>query len=97
MSNLQINATIIELDGNKTHYEVRLEWIPRAGELINLYSSKDDVEDYPPNHHYKVVQVKHSIDHITEKTKAVLRSQEGSHFVNIYVKNYTDPLFNNEQ
>jgi hypothetical protein len=95
MSNLPINAIITELDGNETYYEVRLEWIPRAGELINLHSFKDQVEECQPNHHYKVVQVKHSIYDITEKNKAVPHSQEGMHSVNIYVKNSTDPLFNN--
>jgi hypothetical protein len=97
MSNLPINAHIFELDEKKqtTYYEVRLEWIPRAGDLIKLHSYDDQVKGLLPEHYYEVVRVIHSIDDITEKNKAIPQSLDGMHFVNIYVKNSADPLFNN--
>ena len=96
MSNLPINARIFELDekNQPTYYEVRLEWIPRAGDLISLHSFADQVKGLLPEHYYEVVRVIHSIHDITEKTKAIPQSLDGMHFVDIYVKNSAHPLFN---
>jgi len=76
-----INGNICEIDG--AYYPVVLKWIPRPGELINLFSFLDQASDHPHHHDYEVVHVVHELHDIA---KGEERSQTGHHFVQIYVK-----------
>ncbi len=73
-----VNANIKEVDG--AHYPVRLNWVPRIGELIDLYSLMDTSTGDPPVHQYEVVQVVHRLYDVTEKV------QKGFHFITVFVK-----------
>jgi hypothetical protein len=88
MAELPINANISELGG--ALYEVRLQWVPRVGELIDLYSFVDTVAHQPPAHRYEVVQVIHRLHDVTDKTDL---GRDGHHFVRILVKRSTSHLF----
>ena len=50
MAELPINANISEVDG--AYYPVRLLWVPRVGELIDLYSFIDTVDHNQPAHRF---------------------------------------------
>jgi hypothetical protein len=78
MAELPINANISEIDG--AYYPVQLKWVPRVGELIDLWSFIDQVGNYPPMHHYEVVQVVHKLYDVTD------HAREGHHFVTVYVR-----------
>ena len=78
MAELPINANISEIDG--AHYPVRLEWVPRVGELIDLYSFIDTSTGQPPAHRYEVVQVVHQLYDVTDK------EPKGHHFITVHVK-----------
>jgi len=73
------NANISEIDG--PYFPVHLQWIPRVGELIDLWSSLDAASGYPPFHWYEVVQVVHKIHDVSNKTGG-----EGAHFVTVVVR-----------
>ena len=81
MADLPINANIAEIDG--AYYQVRLEWVPRIGELIDLWSFKDQADNLPPAHRYEVVQVIHKIHDVTDKLPD---RQDGAHFVTVLVR-----------
>jgi hypothetical protein len=81
MAELPINANISEIDG--AFYPVRLEWVPRVGELIDLWSFADEAASHPPGHRYEVVQVVHKLHDLTEKSHV---AREGYHFVTVYVR-----------
>ncbi len=80
-----VNATIKEVDG--AHYPVRLNWVPRIGELIDLYSLIDASTGDPPDHQYEVVQVVHRLYDVTKK------EPEGFHFITVFVKPSSASLF----
>ena len=82
MSDLPINANICEVDGG-AYYQVLLLWVPRVGELIDLWSFLDQVDGNTPVHRYEVVQVIHKVHDVAEK---VSQSHKGHHFVEILVK-----------
>ena len=78
MADLPVNANISEVDG--PHYPARLTWIPRVGELIDLYSFLDTSTNHAPRHFYEVVNVVHKLHDVTEKEPT------GYHFVTVLVK-----------
>jgi len=89
MSDLPINGYIRQVpDG--PYYPVKLEWVPRVGELIELLSFHDQVEGIPPKICYEVVQVLHSIHDIA---KHVPQSHKGAHYVTIFVRLSASALF----
>lgn len=87
MSN-QINANIREVDG--AYYPVRLQWLPKAGELIDLYSSIDAAAGHPAHHRYEVLQVVHQLHDIKEGEK---RFESGHHFVTVWVRSVQSEFF----
>lgn len=87
---LPINANISEIDG--PHYPVRLEWIPRVGDLIDLYSFIDTATKHPPVHRYEVVQIVHKMYDVTDKVSG---GEEGHHFVTVHVKPSQSHFFGN--
>jgi hypothetical protein len=92
MSNLPVNAHIIEIDeGGEggAFYPVRLHWVPRPGDLIDLYSFLDDKSGHPPQHYYEVVRVVHKLHDIAE---TVTHTLGGHHFAEIYVRPSQDNL-----
>lgn len=72
------NANIQEINGG-AYYQVRLEWVPRVGELIDLWSFVDQASGDAPAHRYEVVQVVHKFQDVSKKS-------EGAHFVTIHVR-----------
>ncbi|OGL26556.1 MAG: hypothetical protein A3G44_15615 [Candidatus Rokubacteria bacterium RIFCSPLOWO2_12_FULL_73_47] len=79
------NANIAEIGG--AYYPVRLEWLPRVGDLIQLYSFLDTATGHEPGHRWEVVQVVHELRDVTEKRP------EGFHFVTVLVKPSQSSLF----
>ena len=79
---LPINANICEVDDGP-YYPVRLEWIPRPGDLIDLFSFIEQAARQPPQRHYEVVQVVHTLHDVFEGEE---RSYGGHHFVSVFVK-----------
>ena len=73
------NANITEIDG--PYYPVRLEWVPRVGELIDLYPFTEVEAGHRPSRlRYEVVQVVHHMHDVTHK------QPDGSHSVEIFVR-----------
>jgi hypothetical protein len=89
MSNRKINANICEINQG-AYYPVKLDSIPNVGELIDLWSSIDQADSYPPKKHYQVVQVVHKLQDVSDKHH---RTQDGHHFVNIFVKPINSEFF----
>ena len=81
MPELPVNANIVEAGG--AYYSVKLAWVPRVGELIDLWSFADQADGYKPVHRYEVVQVIHRLYDLTDK---VPQGQAGFHFVTVHVK-----------
>lgn len=89
ISPLPINANISEINDGP-YYQVRLEWLPRVGELLDLYSYVEAANRQPEKRYYEVVQIIHQLRDITEKVR---QSHEGSHFVTVLVRPSEDALF----
>jgi hypothetical protein len=81
-ADLPVNANICEINDG-AYYRVRLNWVPRVGELIDLFSFLDQADAHPAKHYYEVVQVVHQMYDVTEK---VAQSLSGYHYVNVYVR-----------
>lgn len=88
MTELPINANISEIDG--PYYAVKLQWVPRAGELIDLWTFTEQAEHGSPVHHYEVVQVVHRITTALDKGG---REHKGQHVVTIHVKRVDPTVF----
>ena len=86
---LPTNANICEINDG-AYYQVQLEWLPRVGDLIDLYSALDALSKHPPRHFYEVVAVMHEVHDVTEKSNPV---SKGAHWVNVFVKPSSDKLF----
>ena len=88
-NNPAINAHIIELPGDGddsellAYYQVNLAFLPRIGDLIDLYSFIDVASSHPPRHFYEVVQVVH-VMHDINKHNA--EAKQENHFIKIFVK-----------
>ena len=78
MKDLPTNANVCMSDG--AYYRVRLNWLPRVGDFISLFSFADDASNDPNTHSFEVVKVVHDLHDVTEKYP------EGKHFVSIHVK-----------
>jgi hypothetical protein len=89
MSDLSIIANICEMNDG-LYYPVRMGWIPRVGELIDLFSYIEQAASRPSRRHYEVVQVVHEVRDIAEHVK---ESHGGHHVVNVYVKPAESPYF----
>jgi len=81
MSELQIEANILELDG--AYYPVKLHTVPRIGEEIKLFSYIDQVSGHKSEKHYEVVQIIHTVRDVL---KEIPESMNGYHHVDILVK-----------
>ncbi len=81
MSESQINGNIAEIDG--AHYPVKLQWVPKVGELIKLTSFIDVASKDEPVHTYEVVAVRHDMYDVTDKLPG---ASDGHHFVSVFVK-----------
>jgi hypothetical protein len=91
MNSEAINANICEVGkGIQAYYKVRLNWIPREGDLIELFSYADQRTGHNPVHFYEVVKVAHKMHDID---KEVSQSLNGSHYVEIFVKPMEDNEF----
>jgi hypothetical protein len=88
MNELKIEANISEVNG--PYYRVKLHVVPHVGELIKLYSFTEQAANKPPVKHYRVVQVRHDIHDMCEK---IPQSQDGSHFVEVFVTPEDSQLF----
>ena len=88
MEDLPNNANIVDEEG--VFYQVKLNWIPRVGELIDLYSHVDQSDNKQSKHHYEVIHVVHLIHDVTNKVE---RSLKGAHFVTIRVRRSTNEFF----
>ena len=92
MSELPVNANIVEKGG--PYYQVRLQWVPRVGELIDLHSFLEQARGIkegdgdPGTRWYEVVQVVHKINDVTE------RFPQGAHFVTVHVVPSSSPHLN---
>mgnify|MGYP000882980320 CR=1 FL=1 len=91
MSNSKINANICEINQG-AYYPVKLNAIPNVGDLIDLWSFIDQADNYQPIKHYEVVQVVHKLHDVSDK---IPRTQEGHHFVNVFVKPVESKYFGN--
>mgnify|MGYP001272455343 FL=1 len=74
------NADVAFVDGPS--YPVRLAWLPREGDLIDLYSFVDKTMGKKPTHRAEVVQVVHYLHDVSDKTN----DQQERHFVTVHVK-----------
>lgn len=88
MEDLPNNANIVDEKG--VFYQVTLTWVPRVGELIDLYSHVDQADNNQSRHHYEVLQVVHLVHDVTNK---VQRSLKGAHFVTIHVRRSANKFF----
>ncbi|MGZ5030459.1 MAG: hypothetical protein ACXV8I_07660 [Methylobacter sp.] len=91
MSELQIEANILELDG--AYYPVKLHTVPRIGEEIKLFSYIDQVSGHASEKHYEVVQIIHTV---RDALKDIPESWIGYHHVDILVKSSQNQEFNLE-
>jgi hypothetical protein len=82
LSDTTVNAKICVID-DSAYYQVRLQWIPRMGEVIDLFSHVDAAFGHPPIHLYKVVQVIHKLHDVAKDSP---QAQAAAHFVEIHVK-----------
>lgn len=91
---LPIEANLVELDGatQGTFYPVRLYAVPRAGDLIDLYSFIDTANNDEPSHWYEVVAILHQVYDVTKANK---RQAAGHHHVTVFVKPSESPLLEN--
>jgi hypothetical protein len=90
-NNPTIEASLTEVDTG-IFYQVKLHAIPHVGELIDLWSFVEQVANNNAIKRYSVVQVVHKVYDVTDK---VPRGMLGSHYVNIFVKESSHPLFEN--
>jgi hypothetical protein len=74
------NADVAFVDGPS--YPVRLAWLPREGDLLDLYSFVDKSTGKKPSHRGEVVRVVHYLHDVSDKTD----NQQGHHFVTVHVK-----------
>lgn len=82
MNELPIEARIYETtDG--TYYPVKLQTVPRVGELIDFFSYLDQANNCPPTKHYEVVQVLHEIHDVSDE---IPQSKNGHQFITVFVK-----------
>ena len=81
MAELPTNANICEVNG--AYYPVYLTWIPRVGDYIDLTSFIDMADKRDFSHQYKVVDIVHTIQDVTDKTT---KPSKGSQWVDVYVK-----------
>jgi hypothetical protein len=83
MNELPIEAQICEsTDG--PFYQVRLQTVPRVGELIDLTSHIDLAAKHPqPRHLYEVVQIVHKMYDVADEIPV---SKRGYHLVSVFVK-----------
>lgn len=81
MADLPVNANIVVEGG--AYYRVRLEWLPRAGDLVELYSFLDQASGHPTPGRYEVVRVVHELHDVTDKAPA---SMKGYHYVSVHVR-----------
>jgi hypothetical protein len=78
MNKPTVDANICIVDG--PHYPVRLKWVPRVGEIINLYSLIDaTAKDPDAFHSLEVEAVVHHLYDVSEK------HPEG-HFVTVFAQ-----------
>jgi hypothetical protein len=82
MSDFPTNAIIAEVDGGP-FYRVRLEWVPRVGELIELFSYTEMQANNPSKMSYEVVQILHDVHEVAE---SVPLSLKGAHSVTVFVR-----------
>lgn len=86
MNKPTIEANICEIKTGDYH-QVKLYAVPRAGELIKLFSFVEKAAGRPPEKQYEVVRVEHELCDVCDD---VVESKAGHHFVNVWVKPSTD-------
>lgn len=79
---VECNATVKEID-NGPFYNVRLEWLPRPGDLIDLTSYVEMSDKKPWKLQYEVVQVVHLLSDVSNRFE---NSGKGGHLISIFVK-----------
>ena len=89
MPRVESNAHIKE-EGQGAYYNVRLEFVPREGDLIDLWSYEDQGTGHPPAHRYEVVKIVHKVYDISDKTDP---GGKGGQFVTVIVRDAISPHF----
>jgi hypothetical protein len=85
MMGLPNNATIVDVTGG-AQYRVRLDWIPRTGELIELWPCTDPPSSAPVVHTFEVVQVAHKVHHVVATDDDADGAENTDQFVTVYVR-----------
>ena len=85
MAELHITGTVVDAEG--THDPVRFEWVPRVGELVDLYSFSETESGHHSTHRFEVTQVVHRVYDVTES------DPDGRHLVTVFVKRSDSPYF----
>ncbi len=88
MENKTFNANIVEIGG--AHYQVILQWVPRVGELIHIFSHVDTQSGDEANHHFEVMKVIHQMSDVPKNNA---NGPGGQHFVSVYVRRSMDAIF----
>jgi|GEM_PF-5602272 len=87
MTSLPVNGHIKEVEG--AYYQVHFSWVPRPGELIDLYSFVDASTGHQARRFFEVIQVIHEIHDIVDRLD---KSTTGNHFVTVVVRESSNPL-----
>jgi hypothetical protein len=88
MTRPSANASIVDVTGG-AQYRVRLDWIPRTGELIELWPFTDPPSSMPGAHTFEVVQIVHKLFHVVATD--LPREEELDQTFMVYVKSHQPP------
>ncbi len=86
-SSYNANIVIIEESETNVYYQVALQFLPHAGDFIELTSLVDQESEYPSKHRLQVDQVTHQITDIQRKNG----QSGGDHFVIIFASRVDVP------
>lgn len=75
------NGNLVFEDG--TYYQVKFEWIPRAGEMISLTSFKDIADGADNSRHAGIVE--RVVHHMVDLDEGETHPEEDRHMVDVYV------------
>jgi len=81
MENSPVNANIQMPDG--TYYQVQLQWLPRVGDKIELYSHFDAASGHQARHACEVTRIQHIIHDVVNRAD---QTKTGHHFVTVFVQ-----------
>jgi hypothetical protein len=85
MAELRINGSVVDAEG--ANYPVRFEWVPRVGDLVDLYSFSETASGHQSTHHFEVAQIVHRVYDVTQA------DPDGRHLVTVFVKRSESAYF----